>query len=101
MNEGADIFESYSPLDGRSEYRVQNTHAGHSCPFGPRTMPGGQSESFSFFGDGLEEESGLFSGDFEDRSTGRLLFTTEDVTGSDGDWGLPGGGGAGSLFTLG
>ena len=64
-------------------------------------MPGGQSESFSFFGDGLEEESGLFSGDFEDRSTGRLLLeTAEEVTGSDGDGGLPGAGG-GSLFTLG
>ena len=69
-------MQSYSPLEGRSEYLVQNTHAGHSCPFGPRTMPGGQSPSFSFFGSGLEvsEESGLFSGDLEDRSTGRLLL---------------------------
>jgi len=24
---------------------VQKTHAGHSWPFGPRTMPGGQSAS--------------------------------------------------------
>ena len=78
-----------SPLEGLSEYRVQNTHAGHSCPFGPRTMPGGQSPSSSFFrgsGDDPAESGCFFSGDggaaaaaavgLEDleRSTGRLLF---------------------------
>ena len=36
----------YLPLEGLSEYLVQKTHAGHSCPLGPRTMPGGQSPSF-------------------------------------------------------
>ena len=35
----------FSPLDGLSEYLVQKTQAGHSCPLGPRTMPGGQSAS--------------------------------------------------------
>ena len=34
------------PLDGLSEYLVQKTHAGQSCPLGPFTIPGGTSSSF-------------------------------------------------------
>ena len=36
------IFFAPGPEFG-SMYLVQNTQAGQSCPFGPRTMPGGQS----------------------------------------------------------
>lgn len=39
------IFLDLGPLDGLSEYLVQKTQAGHNCPLGPRTMPGGQSAS--------------------------------------------------------
>jgi len=46
------IFRALGPLDGLSEYLVQKTQAGHSWPFGPRTIPGGQSASA--FGASLE-----------------------------------------------
>ena len=39
------IFLALGPDDGLSLYLVQNTHAGHSWPLGPLTMPGGQSSS--------------------------------------------------------
>ena len=81
------------PLEGLSEYRVQNTQAGQSCPFGPRTIPGGQSPSSSFFrGSGDPAGSGFFSGEGGavgldlDRSTGRLLLLRPGLVG-------PGGGG--------
>ena len=102
----------YSPLEGLSEYRVQKTQAGHSCPFGPRTIPGGQSGSFSFFGSDEEgEEGGRFSppGDVlgEERSTGRLLLLRLLLrllaTDSEGDGGLAGAppGGGSLLMTRG
>ena len=50
---------------------MQNTQAGHSCPLGPRTIPGGQSPS-SF----LSRDAGDGGGggdDLEERSTGPLL----------------------------
>ena len=38
-------FLTLGPDEGLSEYLVQKTQAGHSCPFGPLTIPGGQSAS--------------------------------------------------------
>ena len=49
---------------------MQNTQAGHSCPFGPRTIPGGQSPS-SFLSPVAEDGGG--GDDLEERSTGPLL----------------------------
>ena len=43
------IFLALGPLEGLSEYLVQNTHAGHSWPLGPLTMPGGSSSPSPFF----------------------------------------------------
>jgi hypothetical protein len=60
----------YSPLEGLSEYLVQKTQAGQSCPLGPRTIPGGTSSSFLALPP--SEESPLE--DFEDRSTGCWLL---------------------------
>ena len=87
---------------------MQKTQAGQSCPFGPRTIPGGQSGSFSVFGSDEEgDEGGLFSppGDVfgEERSTGRLLLLRLPLrllaTDSEGDGGLAGTPGSGSLLT--
>jgi hypothetical protein len=64
----------FSPLDGLSEYLVQKTQAGQSCPFGPRTIPGGRS-SFPESLEGLASPSDDDDDDdLEDRSTGWLLF---------------------------
>ena len=50
---------------------MQNTQAGHSCPFGPRTIPGGQSPS-SFLSP-VAGDGGGGGDDLEERSTGPLL----------------------------
>ena len=50
---------------------MQKTQAGHSCPFGPRTIPGGQSPS-SFLSP-VAEDGGGGGDDLEERSTGPLL----------------------------
>lgn len=90
------ILRALGPLDGRSEYLVQKTQAGHSCPLGPLTIPGGTSSSFLpslvssllllLFEDPvalpeLEEDV------LDDKSTGwftmLLLFTFEVVEGGD------------------
>ena len=88
----------YSPLDGLSEYLVQKTHAGQSCPLGPRTIPGGTSPSF--FGSELEPPSpppldvlSMLVG-FDDKSTGLLLLFIGDVATAAGLGGL----GRGSCF---
>lgn len=60
----------FLPLDGLSEYLVQKTHAGHNCPFGPLTMPGGTSSSLSL--DSLSDDVD----DFDDKSTGWLAELT-------------------------
>ncbi len=65
----------HSPLDGRSEYLVQKTQAGQSCPFGPRTMPGGTSPSAPFFGlssPAADEDEDSEQVREEERSTGLL-----------------------------
>ncbi len=62
---------------------MQKTHAGQSCPLGPRTIPGGQSPSFSSF-PGLplpEPDSSLA----EERSTGWLLLLPAEGGGGGGE----------------
>ena len=75
---------------------MQNTQAGHNCPFGPRTIPGGTSSSLPFVS--------LSSPDDDlDKSTGWfvfvLFFLTITSLGSVPFSGLRAGGG-GSCFTL-
>ena len=65
--------EVFSPLEGLSEYRVQNTQAGHSCPLGPRTMPGGTSSSFLSVEVAVAVDDGG-GDDLEERSTGSELL---------------------------
>ena len=55
-------MKRHLPEEGLSEYLVQKTQAGHSCPLGPLTMPGGQSRSLL---SPWEERP-----DLEERSTG-------------------------------
>ena len=58
---------------------MQKTHAGQSCPLGPRTIPGGTSPS-SFFPPS-DEESNEEEEVFEERSTGCWLEVLEGVEG--------------------
>ena len=54
---------------------MQNTQAGHSCPLGPRTMPGGTSSSFLPCTPAASEDGGGEADvDLEERSTGSGLF---------------------------
>ena len=93
-------FKKDLPLDGRSEYLVQNTHAGQSWPFGPLTIPGGTSSSFlpSLLSSPLEllldELVVLFEDEcLDDKSTGWLtivllltLDVADDGEGDDGSF---------------
>jgi len=72
------IFRILGPLEGLSEYLVQKTQAGQSCPFGPRTIPGGTPSSPPSALLSLEADEAVETG-FEDKSTGwLLLFKGED-----------------------
>ncbi len=62
---------------------MQKTHAGQSCPFGPRTMPGGTSGSVLLVLPGMEGEGSTEEEEeeeeealsfLEERSTGWLLL---------------------------
>ena len=71
------------PLEGLSEYLVQKTQAGQSCPFGPRTIPGGTSslpESLELLESPSEEEE--VDDALDERSTGweKYFQTFFDVT---------------------
>ena len=56
------------PDEGLSEYLVQKTQAGTSFPFGPLTIPGGQSASFVTPGGGspsIGDPGFISSGDID------------------------------------